>query len=156
MTTQQIKQLIETELNIEINAKSRKRENVYARAIYFKICRDKTYLSLKEIGDTLKLNHATVLHGINKVFPTFEIYNPEYMEVYRKIKNSEEYIPVEDRYNTLKEDYYKLQSKYDSIKDAKTRKEYNSLVKIIKEIPEEKLDVANLRIDAMVKMLKTY
>ena len=78
------------------------------------------------------------------------------MEVYRKIKNSEEYIPVEDRYNTLKEDYYKLQSKYDSIKDAKTRKEYNSLVKIIKEIPEEKLDVANLRIDAMVKMLKTY
>ena len=111
MTTQQIKQLIETELNIEINAKSRKRKNVYARAIYFKICRDRTHLSLKELGDTLKLNHATELHGLNNVFPTFEIYNHDYMEVYSKIKNSEEYIPVEEKYKKLKANKYKLQIK---------------------------------------------
>ena len=156
MKTEEIKKLVEKELGYKINVNSRKRAVVYGRAIYFKICRDRTFLSLSEIGKTLGFNHATVLHAINNVFPSIELYNPKYLEFYKKIKKSNEYIPIEQRYKTLKKDYKKLELKYTSIKDGDKKKEYNSLVKIIKEIPEQQLKVANLRIDAMVKMLKTY
>ena len=156
MTTKEIKVLVETELDIDKSNKSRKRKLVYARAIYFKICRDRTYLSLQEIGDTLNLNHATVLHAVKNVFPSFKLYNPEYLALYKKIINTDEYIPVESRYEILKQDYSLLQTKYDKLKDVRIESKYKSLVEIIKEIPEEQLIIANVRIDAMVKMLKTY
>lgn len=50
------------ELNIKRN--TRKRPYVEARAIYFKLCRDFTRLSLEQIGNKVNRNHASVLHGI--------------------------------------------------------------------------------------------
>ena len=156
MTTEEIKQLVEDELGYKIDVKSRKRKIVYGRAIYFKICKDRTNLSLHEIGQTLNLNHATVIHSLKNVFTTFKLYNPEYLTIYKRIIHRDEYIPLETRYDLLKQEYTELEDKYEQLKDIEVSNNYKSLVDIIKEIPEEQLDVANFRIDAMVKMLKTY
>lgn len=65
-----IKKLIDKELGYDIGGKLRKREAVYARAVYFKIGRE-VYpkMSFAELGKSLNRDHATVLHAINKVMP---------------------------------------------------------------------------------------
>ena len=136
MTTKEIKELVEGELGYRINVNTRKRSIVYGRAIYFKICKDRTNLSLSKIGETLNLNHATVLYCINNIFPTFEMYNPKYMEIYNRIIATEEYIPKHQKLKTLQEEHRKLET--------------------IQEIPEDQLHEAEYRIKRVINRLKEY
>lgn len=65
-----IKKLIDKEVGYDIGGKLRKREAVYARAVYFKIGRE-VYpkMSFAELGKSLNRDHATVLHALKKVMP---------------------------------------------------------------------------------------
>ena len=47
----------------QVMSKTRKREIVDARQIYFRRCRELTKASLSEIGSVVYRDHATVLHG---------------------------------------------------------------------------------------------
>ena len=154
MKPEKIKNLVESELGIDITSKSRKRELVYARAIYFKICKDRTNLSLKDIGKTMQLDHATVLHAITNIFPAFEMYNPEYMEIYNRIIKADEYIPADKQLATLKIQHYQLQLKYDYIKNINIDLKHKTLLSKIKEIPDLQLQEAERRIDRLVERLK--
>ena len=51
---------------LDLNNKTRKREYVYGRMIYFHIAKHKTTATLDEIGELVGLDHSTVIHGINK------------------------------------------------------------------------------------------
>lgn len=52
---------------IEIGEKTRKKQYVKARAVYYKIAKENTKLSLEEIGRACgNRDHATVLHGLKK------------------------------------------------------------------------------------------
>ena len=154
MKPEKIKNLVESELGIDITSKSRKRELVYARAIYFKICKDRTSLSLQEIGETLNLHHATVLHSIRNIFPAFEMYNPEYMDIYNRIIKADEYIPADKQLATLKIQHYQLQLKYDYIKNINIDLKHKTLLSKIKEIPDLQLQEAEKRISKLVERLK--
>jgi chromosomal replication initiation ATPase DnaA len=82
-----IRNRIEHYLNIDISIRKRLPRLVFARALYFGLCRELTKLSLAEIGDTLNKNHATVLHGLRKVYSNFELWEEtEYLDLYKKIK----------------------------------------------------------------------
>tara|TARA_R110000803_G_scaffold209609_1_gene279573 strand:- start:571 stop:1035 length:465 start_codon:yes stop_codon:yes gene_type:complete len=154
MKPEKIKKLVESELGIDITSKSRKRELVYARAIYFKICKDRTNLSLKDIGKTMQLDHATVLHAITNIFPAFEMYNPEYMDIYNRIIKADEYIPADKQLATLKIQHYQLQLKYDYIKNINIDLKHKTLLSKIKEIPDLQLQEAEKRISKLVERLK--
>ena len=154
MTTTQIMNLVENELGYNISGKTRARQVVYGRAIYFKICKDRTNLSLQEIGETLNLHHATVLHSIRNVFPAFEMYNPEYMEIYNRIIKAEEYIPADKQLARLKIQHYQLGLKYDYVKNLNIDIKHRTLLSKIKEIPDLKLQEAEKRIDRLVERLK--
>tara|TARA_R100000458_G_C8270911_1_gene245637 strand:- start:2063 stop:2590 length:528 start_codon:yes stop_codon:yes gene_type:complete len=52
-----------TEQNIKI--KTRGRDRVNARSIYFKICRDVYKMNITAIANSLGMHHATVLHSLN-------------------------------------------------------------------------------------------
>lgn len=54
---------------IDITEKTREREVVFARSIYYKILRDTTLLSFKEIGSTTNQKHSTVLLSIERITP---------------------------------------------------------------------------------------
>lgn len=69
MNSKIIKRSVESHFNTKIDEKTRKREIVYMRSIYFKLCRELTFESLDKIGKRVGLDHATVLHGI-KIFDT--------------------------------------------------------------------------------------
>ena len=154
MTTTQIMNLVENELGYNIRGKTRARQVVYGRAIYFKICKDRTNLSLQEIGETLNLHHATVLHSIRNVFPAFEMYNPEYMVIYNRIIKADEYIPAEKQLARLKIQHYQLELKYNYVKNLNIDIKHRTLLSKIKEIPDLQLQEAEKRINRLVERLK--
>jgi len=85
MKIKEIKHLVERELELDLNHPSRLRARVYARAVYFKLCKQHTLCSLKEIGLSVGRDHASVLHGI-KIFDDVIVeYEINLYEVYDKL-----------------------------------------------------------------------
>lgn len=60
-----IKSSIQDFFKIDINQKTRKREVVEARFMYYELCR-KNRMSLAQIGRFVGKDHATVLHGTKR------------------------------------------------------------------------------------------
>ena len=67
MNKETIKEIVENYFEISISRNTRKRQYVEARAIYFKLCRDFTQLSLEQIGKSVNRDHASVLHGVKSI-----------------------------------------------------------------------------------------
>ena len=105
-----IQLIIEKETGLELNSPIRDRQHVYARTIYFKLCRERTHKTLKQIGESINKNHATVIHALKNVCPMLLQYEPAFEKTYTKIKSDEDLEPIELRYE-------KLQSKYDVLYD---------------------------------------
>ena len=67
MRLEEIKQAVEQETNQNLNIRNRKREMVYARAVYFKLCKQHTRASLSRIGKSVgqgSCNSITWYKGI--------------------------------------------------------------------------------------------
>jgi len=69
MKLELIEDLVVREFQNDFTIPVRTQENVYQRAVYYRICREFTNKSLKDIGYSIGRDHATVLHGI-KIFKT--------------------------------------------------------------------------------------
>jgi len=66
--------------------RSRRRESVEARQIYFYFLRKILRWSYLRIGRTYEYNHATVIHAVKSVESHFEC-EPEYQQVIRLIEH---------------------------------------------------------------------
>lgn len=86
MTIKQIKSLIERNFKVKIDTRARQRDIVYARALYFKLCRDMTLESMSKIGKLVNRDHSSVVHGVKLFDETISVYEPRYERFYRKIK----------------------------------------------------------------------
>ena len=64
MCVELIKNLVESEFNLQLIRKTRRREYVEARAMYYMLLRDKGKMTVCAIAKTLDKNHATVLHAL--------------------------------------------------------------------------------------------
>ena len=80
MNKDTIKQIVENYFEISISRNTRKRQYVEARAIYFKLCREFTQLSLEQIGKSVNRDHASVLHGVRSI--------NTWVQVDKRMKNS--------------------------------------------------------------------
>ena len=92
MNSKIIKKAVENAFNTFIDVKSRKREIVYIRSIYYKLCKDFTKESLDAIGKHVNKDHATVLNGL-KIFDNIidnfwekELFNV-YLDIRKTIQN---------------------------------------------------------------------
>lgn len=73
-----IKKLVEADLGLDdISKKTRRRDYVFARFLYYKVARDISKSSLSNIGKVVKRDHATALYGISK-FDDLVDYNKEF------------------------------------------------------------------------------
>jgi len=82
----QIQKLLIKLFKNDFRIRSRKRENVYQRAIYFKLCEDFTRCSLTDIGNSVGLDHATVIHS-RKIFQNLKFWKEEeYLQIYAEAK----------------------------------------------------------------------
>lgn len=85
-TIPKIKELVEKHYREDIDTDCRRRELVYMRAIFYKLCKENTKTPLDKIGDCVNRNHATVISGIrifDEVLSTQEPY--EWIETYNAL-----------------------------------------------------------------------
>ena len=106
MKLELIENLVVKEFQNDFTIPVRTQENVYQRAIYYRICREFTNKSLKDIGYSIGRDHATVLHGM-KLFKNFEMWGED------KLINS--YCTIKEKVNRIQEKDY-----YDSLNRKKT------------------------------------
>lgn len=116
----------------DFRIRSRKRKNVYQRAVYFKLCEDFTTCSLTDIGESVGLDHATVIHS-RKIFNNLKLWKEdEYLEIYanakrilkNRIGNNRRYLrkTYKQKYNellfrhiNLKQNYFEIKSELEKI-----------------------------------------
>lgn len=87
MKIEDIRALVELKSGVDLSNPSRKREYVYCRAIYFKLCRTLTKSTLGAIGRSVGRDHASVLHGV-KTYDNIicQGYEPEFNRIYHSCK----------------------------------------------------------------------
>jgi hypothetical protein len=83
--TQRLKEIIKQETNTDINIRTRKRQTIEIRSLYCTVLKQlKPKKTLQSIGDSIELNHATVIHAL-KNYKTYEKYNPELKEFKKNV-----------------------------------------------------------------------
>ena len=119
--TQRLKEIIKQETNTDIEVRTRKRETIELRSLYCNILKElKPNKTLQAIGDTLELNHATVIHAL-KNYKMYEEYNPELKRFkatvlsYFTIDNEEELKELSE-IEKVKQQLYKLTFENDKLK----------------------------------------
>jgi len=145
MTSEKIREIINERVNIDITNNTRDRRHVYARAVYYKLCRELTKMKLHEIASTVNRNHASVLHGINNVFKIIKEYNDPMYEIYIDL-TKEQMLPLREKYQILTHKYNEL-SKY-IIDD-----QYKGIYNLIQKIPEKEIANVQTRLSAIVDIL---
>ena len=131
MKLELIENLVVKEFQNDFTIPVRTQQNVYQRAIYYRICREFTNKTIKDIGYSIGRDHATVLHGI-KLFKNFEMWGEDkLLDSYAKIKNKvqenqdkkyrsalnrkQTYKLLLNQYINLKEKNYKLKQSLQKI-----------------------------------------
>lgn len=90
LTKTDLKNIIESRYNIDLSTRSRKREFVYYRYIYYQLCKELIPNSTASgIGRMVNRDHASVLHGLNQ-FPYIVLYDSDFLKTYNKIKTTVE------------------------------------------------------------------
>jgi len=127
MNKETIKQLVENYFKIDITTKTRKREYVEARAIYYKLLRDHTRMSLSAIGETMNKDHTTVLHFTRKIKDWME-YDPQIKQDYETLNNrilhAKTLNPDEFEKATSMEGFY--EKEYKTLKDELSELQENN------------------------------
>ena len=128
--------------------KDRVRENVDARRICYKICRDVLNLTYIRIAKYFDNNHATVLHGLkhfDALFETDKEFRRNYNAVMKVISSVEfQDSPIIDPSDILV-DYIDLQSETMDLKQK-----YEMLLRSLHIKVEEKFDKMLMPIDNML------
>lgn len=159
-----IKKYVESEFNIkDISKKTRKKEYVSARAIYYKLSREETSASLAKIGSFINKDHATALHGLSSTFPSLEIYDRKAYSVYVKYKEIDEndkiildVIKFDDlkiKYALLKRDNYNLERRYNRLCKIKENNKLFEITDKFNELTEDKQEIFKTRVNAILKMI---
>ena len=119
--TQRLKDIIKQETNTNIDIRTRKREVIELRSLYCNVLKQlKPNKTLQAIGDTLELNHATIIHAL-KNYKMYEEYNPDLKKFrttilsYFTIDNEAELKELSE-IEKVKQQIYKLTFENDKLK----------------------------------------
>lgn len=157
LQTKQIRNYMETCLGIDLSFRSRKRSNVYARAVYFKLCKEYTRLSLTDIGASVNVDHATVIHGINNVFPIVMQYDGHLQDLYEdyRYSNNHDAESIFENYSRLLKENIELRNKIKDVKDSESLLD-RRFIDLYNDIPKgKKHDVCD-KLEAIVKVTKAF
>jgi len=93
--TERLKEIIFQETDTDINIRTRKKNTVEIRSLYCNILKElKPNKTLQSIGDTLELNHASVIHSLKM----YEVYSKDNSDL-KKLKQiiMSHFIKVDER-----------------------------------------------------------
>ena len=157
-----LKHIIKEHLKKDVNRVNRDRLLIEARFIYFYILRQDEQMVFQKIGDTVDMNHASVLHGCEKVkfwLETDHQFRDKYLmvlasynrEVYG-IAKEKETNELRDKLNKEREEKTKLTKPKKQAKRLGTV--YDKLHLLIDKTPEEKADDLLTRVEAIYNMMQ--
>lgn len=166
-----IKKTVEKMSGIEdISIPIRKENYVELRCVYYKLCKDFS-LELKnptlfEIGDCIKRNHATVIHGLKKFDDLITTNSLKQKDVYfnsiMKINNQIELIDVPEEIQKERiKDYFRikhiaLSNKYrevvNKLRDKVSFYRNNDIVERISNLNDKDLSELEIKLDAFFKV----
>lgn len=122
--SEKVKKHVMFEFNINIDSTSRKIEYIDARSIYYKILYNFYLFTYEEIATVANKNHSSIINSISN----FEYYieqNKTKKERYLKVLLSLGLISLEEK------DYMQL---------SEEKSSYYKIHKLVKDIPENKVD----------------
>jgi len=146
-----IKRLIKMEYGYDVEAPTRKREFVEARAMYYTILKEFTNLTLDGIARTVNKNHATVLHSL-KNFKYWRQQNKYLNLAYKNIIEKLNSLDDTEEYQTINEirkELIRLKLENFDLKNQKQDK--GSIQQMIQHLSEEKIEEIKERISIMIK-----
>jgi len=156
---ERIKNLITIESGIDISDRSRERDVVEMRAVYYKILRDVHRLSLTRIARSIGYNHATVLYALNN-YDAWSVFSKSMVTCYNNVK---EIISKDENQDSVYDDVMALRRRIEMlelsnqqltmviVKNLKGKRE--TLHDLIMEIPDDKIKKAYSRLDALISCL---
>lgn len=156
---ERVKNLIMIESGIDVSERSRERDTVEMRGVYYKILKDVHHLSLTRIARSLGYNHATVIHALNN-FENWCTYNNNIVMCYNNVRevimNGTENDSVYDDVMAMRRRIEILEQSNQDLRIIinKNLKGYRGDIhSMIMEIPDEKIYKARKRMDALISCL---
>lgn len=161
----QIRRLIEGEVGYSLDINTRRRDVVFARAVYYRVARDmfngENRYSLSAIGKELGKDHATVLHALRNVVG--QAMNDEYyaqlyssvLNAVKKIKATSPTVVDNIDVQDLREHNVRLAMENSELKRRLRSAMGHSdrFAVITSKLSEEQLEQVYEKIDVMVKLL---
>ena len=167
--TERLKEIIKQETDTDINIRTRKKNTVEIRSLYCTILKElKPNRTLQSIGDTLDLNHASIIHALRM----YEVYSKDNSDL-KKLRDiiMSHFIKVDERQieelnevEQLQQRIYQLNFDKDKLeielRKQKQIKRYDfeiieNLNNLLKETKETmQYDIINDRLQAFYRMNK--
>ena len=144
---EKFKKIIELETGVNVEIVSRKRNFVEARAMYYKLLRDVSNMTLQAIGDTVNKDHATIIHSLNSVDDWMR-YDRKLADRYKNILYAIDKIDETD-FNSLRYENIMLNLKIDELTK---RLSSNRLYDLMDKIPFDKEEAVYDRLSVIVRM----
>jgi len=166
--TERLKEIILQETGEDINIKTRKKNTVEIRSLYCTILKQlKPHKTLQSIGETIDLNHATIIHALRM----YEVYSKDnkdlkaikdtilshFIEVDKQIEELTETEALQQQINTLRFNNNELKNE---LKKQQQTKRYDyEIIENLNNLLEEtngtmQYEIINDRLQAFYRMNK--
>ena len=157
----EIKKVFEKFSGLNLDEQNRNKHVIALKSVYCKVCRDfgknelGNKLTYNQIGDAIKVNHATVIYHCKQTYKNalkqsdvaFNLYtafkNGEFTKKGKKLK-SIDYSSYENRIKELENEIVMMQS---------VNIPNNEITRLISQVPDEKIGMLIERLKPMIKML---
>lgn len=155
MCVELIKNLVESEFNLQLKRKTRRREYIEARAMYYMLLREKGRMTVSSISKTLDKNHATILHALKNLH-NWMTYDTNIKSIYDSLEEKVNKImllhPEEFEHASTEEKFYL--SAYVDLENKMIEQE--ELHKKIFDDMEKKYEELEIRYIFLLGQLKKY
>lgn len=156
-----LKYIIKKSLSEDVNIRGRLRLLIEARFIYFYILRNTEKMVYQKIGDTVGMNHASVLHGSIKAGHWIDLdykFKDKYLTILatysREVYGAKAEGDILKRKQPIKppEEYIQVEGKKPMKRIATV---YAKLHTLIDKTPENKVDDLLVRVEAIYNMMQS-
>lgn len=147
---QKFKKIIKFETGVNVEIVSRKRNFVEARAIYYKLLRELSGMTLHAIADTVNKDHATILHSLKSVDDWMR-YDTKLADKYKNILYAIDNIDDTDL-NGLRYENMMLKLRIEELNKKISKSSSNRLYSLMDKVPYEKEEMVYDRLSVIVRM----
>jgi hypothetical protein len=147
---EKFKKIIELETGVNVEIVSRKKGFVEARAIYYKLLRDISNMTLQAIGDTVNRDHATILHSLKSVDDWMK-YDAALALKYKNILYAIDNLDETD-FNSVRYENMMLNLKIVELNKQIKKLSNNRFQDLVDKIPYDKEELLYDRFSTIVRM----